>query len=221
MATPTQLFWRRPATRTRFKPSLAPAACFRAAIGAPGTHYRGRVRGGNSERSRLFASLLLFSSAYFFLHHAATASLYISLLTIDTAQTILQFLGDSNILPLRLTEEGISLALELLIPELPEVVSSARTRYERERGNVLAQAAGGEEWLEERDNTEVEEILKDIHEDTAITAPDPGEISPWATTTDARLAWCRYVDNRYRARVRARGVLTTHREALPRHHGSL
>ena len=114
-----------------------------------------------------------------------------------------------------MTKEVFLLALEQLIPELPEVINSAKTRYERERGNVLAQAAGGEEWLEERDNTEVEEILRDIYADTAITAPDPGEISPWATTTDARLAWCRYVDNRYRARVRARGVLTTHREPLP------
>ena len=153
---------------------------------------------------------------YFFLRHAATASLYGALLTVDTAQTILQFLGDSRILPLRVTKEVFSLALEQLIPELPEVISSARTRYERERGNVLAQASGGEEWLEERDNTEVEEILIDIHEDAAITAPDPGEILPGATTTDARLAWCRYVDNRYRARVRARGILTTHREAHTR-----
>ena len=129
---------------------------------------------------------------------------------VDTAQTILQFLGDSRILPLRVTKEVFALALEQLIPELPEVISTAKTRYERERGNVLAQAAGGEGWLEERDRAEVEEVLSAIHWDAVTTAPKPAELFPRATTTDARLAWYRYVANRYRGSVRARGIFTVH-----------
>ena len=126
---------------------------------------------------------------------------------------MLQYLGENNIFPIRVVRDSFVLIIEKLVVELPEIINTAKTNYRNKQNEAQALAPGGELWLQDRDNTEIQDILIDTHQDICLTSPEPCELAPLATTFDARLIWYRYIHHRYIQRIEARGIFTIHRES--------